>query len=377
MVKKVVVGISGGVDSAVSALLLKEQGYQVIGLFMRNWDSQINNDILGNKAILENDICPQEQDYLDALAICKTLNIKLHRVDFVKEYWDYVFSYFLKEYQLGRTPNPDILCNKFIKFDAFAKYAFEELNADAIAMGHYAKTEKDPQSEIVYLKRAADENKDQTYFLSHLSQAQIQKVLFPLGDLTKPAVRQLATDFHLVVANKKDSTGICFIGERDFKGFLQNYIPNQPGNIIDIDTKKKLGTHIGTMYYTIGQSKGLFLGGQSERYFVCQKDLAQKIIYVCSETNIQHLFTKSFRANDIHWTLPIKNIKKLLASALDNDQLKIRYRHRQKLQTVALEFSADFKEVIIKSTIGLRAVTPGQAVVFYYQDICLGGATII
>ncbi len=373
----VVVGISGGVDSAVSALLLKDQGYQVIGLFMRNWDSQINNDILGNKVNLQHDICPQEQDYNDALAVCKTLDIQLHRVDFVQEYWDYVFSYFVKEYQLGRTPNPDILCNKFIKFDHFAKYAFKNLDADFIAMGHYAKTTKDLESEIVYLKRALDENKDQTYFLSHLSQKQIKKVLFPLGNLLKAQVRQLAREHHLIIADKKDSTGICFIGERDFKLFLQNYIPNLPGSIIDIDTNKQLGSHIGTMYYTIGQSKGLYLGGQKERYFVCKKDVEKKIIYVCSQSNISHLFTNSFSANDIHWTLPPAKTKELLTLALAQKALKIRYRHRQTLQQVELSFSDDQQTVVIDSLTPLRAVAPGQAVVFYYLDICLGGATII
>ncbi len=376
MKNKVVVGLSGGVDSAVSALLLQQQGYHVVGLFMRNWDSQVNNDILGNKELSQNNICPQEQDYLDAQAVAKTLGIELYRVDFVKEYWDYVFKYFLAEYQLGRTPNPDILCNKFIKFDAFAKYAFNELGADFIAMGHYAKTIAGTDDELVYLKAANDHQKDQTYFLSHLSQAQIAKVKFPLGELEKSQVRLLAEQHHLLVAHKKDSTGICFIGERDFKSFLQNYIPNQPGAIVDIDTKQKLGSHIGTMYYTIGQSKGLYLGGQSSRYFVCAKDVDKKIIYVCSEHNIKHLFTDKFSAKDLHWTLPLTKIKDLLTEALTNNQLLIRYRHRQKLQAVNAVFSDNFNNVVISSDTSFRAVAPGQVVVFYYQDICLGGGTI-
>ena len=226
--KTVVIGMSGGVDSSVAAILLKNQGYNVIGLFMRNWDSTINNDYLGNPN-LQNDICPQEEDYNDALKVCKKIGIPLHRVDFVKEYWDFVFSYFLDELKKGRTPNPDVMCNKYIKFDLFYKKA-KELKADFIATGHYAR--------IIdgHLAKAKDLNKDQSYFLAYVDKNIFKDVLFPLGELKKPEVRKIALEYDLVTANKKDSTGICFIGERNFTKFLENYLPNVPGNIINIDT---------------------------------------------------------------------------------------------------------------------------------------------
>ena len=214
--KKVVIGMSGGVDSSVAAIKLKEQGYEVIGLFMRNWDAALNNDVLGNPT-LNNNICPQEQDYNDALNVCKSLNIPLHRIDFVKEYWDDVFTYFLDELKKGRTPNPDIMCNKYIKFSAFTKEA-KKLGADFIATGHYARLIDGK------LLRGVDDNKDQTYFLSQLTNEQLASVLFPVGDLTKKEVRAIAEAHHLITATKKDSTGICFIGERNFKEFLENYI---------------------------------------------------------------------------------------------------------------------------------------------------------
>ena len=219
--KKVVIGMSGGVDSSVAAILLKNAGYNVIGLFMRNWDSSINNDYLGNPN-LNNNICPQEQDYNDAIEVCKKIGIELHRVDFVKEYWDNVFEYFLNELKLGRTPNPDVMCNKYIKFDCFIKEA-KKLGADFIATGHYAKIENGK------LYRALDSNKDQTYFLSQVTKEQLKDVLFPLGDIDKPTVRKIAKEYNLITASKKDSTGICFIGERNFKEFLKNYLPNKEG----------------------------------------------------------------------------------------------------------------------------------------------------
>ena len=231
--KKVVIGMSGGVDSSVSAILLKNHGYEVIGLFMRNWDTSVNGDILGNPN-LDNNICPQEQDYNDALEVCNKIGIPLHRIDFVKEYWDNVFEYFLDELKKGRTPNPDVMCNKYIKFDYFIKEA-KRLGADYIATGHYARI-KDGK-----LLRAVDKNKDQTYFLSQLSHEQLENVLFPIGDLEKPKVREIAEEYGLITAKKKDSTGICFIGERNFKNFLKNYLPNQPGKIVNIETNEVVG----------------------------------------------------------------------------------------------------------------------------------------
>lgn len=230
--KKVIVGISGGVDSAVAAFLLKKEGYEVEGLFMRNWDAMVNNDYLGNPT-LEESICPQEQDYNDALEACRIIGIPLHRVDFIKEYWDYVFTYFLEELKKGRTPNPDLLCNKFIKFDLFKKEA-KRLGADLIATGHYAKVIDGK------LYRAKDLNKDQTYFLADITKEQLEDVLFPLGDYTKPEVREIALKANLNVAKKKDSTGICFIGERHYQDFIKNYLKPNPGNIVDVETKRLL-----------------------------------------------------------------------------------------------------------------------------------------
>ena len=266
--KTVVIGMSGGVDSSVAAYLLKKEGYNVIGLFMRNWDSVINNDYLGNPN-LDNDICPQEVDYNDAVEVCKKLDIPLHIVDFVKEYWDNVFTYFLDELNKGRTPNPDVMCNKYIKFDAFFKKA-KELGADYIATGHYARVIDGK------LCKAVDDNKDQSYFLAYVDKNKFKEVLFPIGELTKPMVRKIAVELDLVTARKKDSTGICFIGERNFRNFLKNYLPNMPGDIVDIETKEVLGKHIGLMYYTLGQRRGLNLGGNELKHYVCEKDLKNK-----------------------------------------------------------------------------------------------------
>ena len=223
--KTVVLGMSGGVDSSVTAIILKEQGYNVIGLFMRNWDSMINNDVIGNPN-LNDDICPQEKDYNDALAVCQKLDIPLHRIDFVKEYWDYVFTYFLEELKACRTPNPDVMCNRYIKFDMFQKEA-KKLGADYIATGHYAKIIDGK------LYKADDKNKDQSYFLSMVKKENFKDVLFPLGDIEKPKVREIASKYDLITAKKKDSTGICFIGERNFTKFLENYLPNKEGNIVN------------------------------------------------------------------------------------------------------------------------------------------------
>ena len=254
---KVLLGLSGGVDSAVAAYLLQKQGYDVTACFMRNWDSLANNDYLGNPNI-NNSQCPQEKDYDDAVLVAKKLRIELLRIDFVKEYWDDVFSYLIREYENGRTPNPDIFCNKYIKFDAFLKFALDK-GFDMISMGHYAKRiDKDNKA---YLCKSFDQNKDQTYFLSQISQLQLKYSLFPLGDIDKKEVRKIAHDLGLEIADKKDSTGVCFIGERNFKEFLKNYIPAKKGNIVDIDTGRVIGIHDGVMYYTIGQRKGLGIGG--------------------------------------------------------------------------------------------------------------------
>lgn len=364
MKKRVVLGLSGGVDSAVAAYLLKEQGYEVIGVFMRNWDSQLNNDILGNPTN-DNDVCPQEEDYRDAKAVAKHLGITIKRVDFIKEYWDQVFTYFLEEYKKGRTPNPDILCNKHIKFKAFLDYA-RELEADYIATGHYARVEHHQGQDSVMLK-GLDNNKDQTYFLCQLNQQQLQSTLFPLGEIDKTEVRKIASDIQLPVANKKDSTGICFIGERDFKEFLQNYIPAQSGNMVDIETGKVIGQHEGIMYYTIGQRKGLGVGGPGDAWFVVGKQYDQNILYICQGDQNDWLLSTGALISDVNWvssTLPTKDIS-----------CCAKFRYRQADNPVTLHF-IDEHTVSLTFDKPVKAVTPGQAAVFYQGDICLGGGTI-
>ena len=353
--KKVVIGMSGGVDSSVAAILLKQQGYDVIGLFMRNWDSSINNDILGNPDLNQN-ICPQEQDYNDALAVCEKIGIPLHRIDFVKEYWDYVFTYFLDELKKGRTPNPDVMCNKYIKFDYFVKEA-KRLGADYIATGHYARMEDG------YLLRAIDQNKDQTYFLSQLTQDQLSNVLFPIGNLEKTEVREIADKYDLVTAKKKDSTGICFIGERNFRKFLSNYLPNQKGKIINIETNEKLGEHIGLMYYTIGQRKGLDIGGTKEKLFVVGKNLEKNILYVAEGENNPYLYSDSCIIEEVNFNC---NLRPTTCTA--------KFRYRQADQPVTLEYLND--HTIRVHYDHVKSVTPGQACVLYQDDKCIGGGII-
>ncbi|ATI74053.1 tRNA 2-thiouridine(34) synthase MnmA [Mesoplasma florum] len=370
MKKKVIVGLSGGVDSSVAAYLLIQQGYQVEGLFMRNWDSSANNDILGNQEI-DNDVCPQEQDYLDALEVAKKLGIKLHRIDFVQEYWEYVFEYFIKEYKKGRTPNPDILCNKYIKFDKFLNHAINELKADYIAMGHYAGVRFNEKTKQYEMIRAVDTNKDQTYFLCQLTQNQLSKTLFPLQSLEKPEIRKIAAEQGLITADKKDSTGICFIGEREFTKFLQNYISNQPGDIVDIKTNEVLGKHIGAMYYTIGQRKGLNLGGMKEPYYVAAKDIDKKIIYVCPASDESYLLSNNAIVTEINWSLDLKQY----IDNVEEFECTAKFRYRQPDVKVRLNKIKDNEYKVSYDAI-VKAVTPGQEAVFYLNDICLGGGII-
>ena len=351
----VVVGMSGGVDSSVAAILLKKQSYNVIGLFMRNWDTSVNGDFLGNPD-LNNEICPQEQDYNDALAVCKKLAIPLHRIDFVKEYWDYVFTYFLDELKRGRTPNPDIMCNKYIKFDMFVKEA-KKLGADYIATGHYARIQNGK------LLRGLDNNKDQTYFLSQVSKEQLQNVLFPVGKLQKEEVRKIAHEYGLITADKKDSTGICFIGERNFKNFLKNYLPNIPGDIIDINTKKILGQHIGLMYYTLGQRRGLNIGGTENRLFVVDKDLNNNILYVAMGDENEYLLSTSAEIEMIN----------LLDDLPEKCTAKFRYRQADNEVLISKTLNGN---LLVKYPSGVKSVTPGQACVLYNNEQCLGGGII-
>ncbi|MCK7484769.1 MAG: tRNA 2-thiouridine(34) synthase MnmA [Bacillus subtilis] len=364
--KKVIVGLSGGVDSSVAALLLLEQGYEVEGLFMRNWDSAANNDKLGNP-LIDDPVCPQEIDFQDAQNVADTLGIKLHRHDFVREYWDDVFVYFLAEYKRNRTPNPDILCNKYIKFHAFREVA-KQLGADYIAMGHYAQVIK--ENGIASLLRGLDGNKDQSYFLSQLTQDQLNATLFPIGHLEKPVVRKLALEAKLPTATKKDSTGICFIGERDFQQFLMNYLPAMPGDIVTA-SGDIVGNHDGLMYYTIGQRKGLGIGGSktlgNEAWFVIGKELETNHLIVGQGFHHPTLYSNRCRVTGVNWIAPIKFQGALTCTA--------KFRYRQADVHVVLRW-VDETTMEVDYPSLVRAVTPGQAAVFYAGLVCLGGGTI-
>lgn len=364
---KVMVGLSGGVDSAIAAYLLKEEGHEVVCCFMRNWDSIANNDFLGNPT-LEEDMCPQEKDYYDAMEVAKKLDLPLLRIDFVKEYWDYVFSYFIEEYKKGRTPNPDIFCNKYIKFKPFLEFALKN-GCQMIAMGHYAKKKVvDGKS---YLYKATDLNKDQSYFLSQISQEQLSKTLFPLGDLTKKEVREIAKKLNLdSVQDKKDSTGVCFIGERNFKEFLKNYIPAKQGDIVDIKTNKKIGTHDGVLYYTLGQRRGLGVGGihglDASGWFVCKKDVQNNILYVTADKFDTTLLSDEAIINQVN----------LFNGQIDDGKIiSAKFRYRQTDQKVKV-FNLENGDIRLEFLGEYSAITPGQACVFYEEDKCLGGGII-
>lgn len=361
------VALSGGVDSAVALYLLQKEGYDVSAGFMRNWDSLANSDILGNPT-LDDPACPQEVDYDDAVNVAQKLGVKLHRVDFVKEYWDNVFTYFLKEYENGRTPNPDIFCNKYIKFDAFLKWALN-LGFDYIAMGHYAK--RVTLNGLTFLGEARDKEKDQTYFLSQLNNEQLSKTLFPLGDLTKEEVRKIAESLTLDVASKSDSTGICFIGERHFRDFLKNYIPMQEGPIVDLMTNEVIGRHQGVFYYTIGQRRGLGIGGikgreSNPRWYVAKKDVVNNTLYVASDEESIYLQSTKLTFTDLNFlTTPIT----------DGQEIEVRFRYRQKkVKATFLKTSETTGELLFP--VPYLSVTPGQAVVFYDKGLCRGGAII-
>ena len=363
---KVLVGLSGGVDSSVACKLLLDQGYHVEALYMRNWDSAANQDILGNPEV-DDDVCSQEKDYQDALVVANQLGIILHRHDFIEEYWHDVFQYFLSEYQKGRTPNPDILCNKYIKFKAFLDVA-KSLHFDKIAMGHYARVEHEANEFV--LKRGVDSNKDQTYFLSQLSQEQLSMSMFPIGHLTKQEVRQIAATSNLATAKKKDSTGICFIGERHFNQFLKNYLPAQPGEII-LENGDVIGTHDGLMNYTIGQRKGLGIGGSktygNEPWFVIGKDLEKNQLLVGQGFHHPLLYSDSCILEDVNWIQPSYQGKSFPLTA--------KFRYRQADVNVTIE-ALDFNQLRVIYPSRVRAVTPGQACVLYDGDRCIGGGSI-
>lgn len=349
---RVVVGMSGGVDSSVAALLLKEQGYDVIGIFMKNWD---DTDEFG--------VCTATEDYNDVIRVCNQIGIPYYAVNFEKQYWDKVFTYFLNEYKAGRTPNPDVMCNKEIKFKAFLEHAMN-LGADYLATGHYARVEfHDGEYKML---RGVDNNKDQTYFLNQLTQEQLSKVMFPIGNIEKSQVREIAKKANLATAAKKDSTGICFIGERNFKEFLSNYLPAQPGNMETMEGNV-VGKHDGLMYYTIGQRHGLGIGGAGEPWFVLGKDLERNVLYVGQGFHNEKLYSDSIIAIDVNWVSNHAKPKSFQCTA--------KFRYRQADSPVTVHVLEDGK-VRVEFHEPVRAVTPGQAAVFYHDDECLGGGTI-
>lgn len=355
---RVVVGMSGGVDSSVTAYLLKQQGYDVVGVFMKNWD---DTD--------ENGVCTATEDYKDVAKVASEIGIPYYSVNFEKEYWDRVFTYFLNEYKKGRTPDPDVICNKEIKFRAFLDYALD-LGADYIATGHYARLQRDADGHN-HLLRGSDDNKDQTYFLSQLSAEQLDRVMFPLGDMPKPKVREIAKEAGLATAEKKDSMGICFIGEKNFKSFLSNYLPATPGKMMTFDGEVK-GNHDGLMYYTIGQRKGLGIGGDGKDnrpWFVVGKDLSKNILYVGKGYENKHLYADYLEASDIFWINDI-------ADRGNDFRCTAQFRYRQKDVGVTVYLNDDGKSLRVDFDDPARAVTPGQAVVFYDGDECLGSAII-
>lgn len=359
--KKIFVGLSGGVDSAVAAYLLKEAGYDVTCGFMRNWDSLANNDTLGNPT-LENEHCSQELDYQDALLVANQLNLPLLRVDFVKEYWDDVFSVFLEETRKGNTPNPDILCNRHIKFDAFFDFAHQH-GFDYLATGHYAKiAEVNGQKRLM---KAKDLNKDQSYFLDQVSLEALQKTVFPLQDLTKQEIREIAMTLNLPVAAKRDSTGICFIGERHFREFLSNYLAETQGDIIQIETGKKIGEHKGVMYYTLGQRHGLDISSTVGPFFVCHKEIKTNTLFVTKGQDSDWLKSDKVIVNRINWF-----------EEKENKDCFAKFRYRQKDNPVTLNWIDD-NLLEVKMNPAVVAVTPGQEAVFYDKDgLVLGGGRV-
>ena len=355
--KKVICGMSGGVDSSVSAFILQQQGYQVEGLFMKNWEEDDDTDY-----------CTAAADLADAQAVCDKLGIKLHKINFAAEYWDNVFEHFLSEYKAGRTPNPDILCNKEIKFKAFLEYAAEDLGANYIATGHYVR--RRGADDKAQLLRGLDANKDQSYFLYTLSSKQVGQSLFPVGDIEKPIVRAIAEDLDLITAKKKDSTGICFIGERKFKDFLARYLPAQPGNIRTVEGDI-IGRHDGLMYHTLGQRKGLGIGGvkgaSEEAWYVVEKDLVNNELIVAQGHDHSALLSTGLIAQQLHW-VDRQPIREPLRCTV-----KTRYRQTDVPCTIEPIDDESIKVIFDEPQI---AVTPGQSAVFYLDEVCLGGGII-
>jgi len=356
--KKVIVGMSGGVDSSVSAYLLMQQGYEVEGLFMKNWEEDDTDEY-----------CAAADDLKDAQSVCDKLGIKMHTVNFAAKYWDNVFEYFLAEYKAGRTPNPDIMCNKEIKFKAFLEFADDILDADYIAMGHYVRR-RDNSDGSVEMLRGVDGNKDQSYFLYTLSHEQVSRSLFPVGELEKHQVREIAQKLGLITHDKKDSTGICFIGERKFTDFLATYLPAQPGDI-ETSEGEVIGTHQGLMYHTLGQRKGLGIGGlknsNEDPWYVVEKDLVRNVLIVAQGGNHPRLMSNGMTVNQLHW------VDRKGPANHCHITVKTRYRQRDVGCTLSYD---DAENITVMFDEPVAAVTPGQSAVFYDGDICLGGGII-
>ena len=355
--KKVIIGMSGGVDSSVSAFILQQQGYQVEGLFMKNWEEDDDTDY-----------CTAAADLADAQAVADKLGMKLHKINFAAEYWDNVFEHFLNEYKAGRTPNPDILCNKEIKFKAFLEYAAEDLGADYIATGHYVR--RAGSDDNAQLLRGLDENKDQSYFLHAITTKQVGQSLFPVGEIEKPIVRAIAEDLGLATAKKKDSTGICFIGERKFKDFLARYLPAQPGEIRTVDGKL-VGRHDGLMYHTLGQRKGLGIGGvkglSEDPFYVVEKDLINNVLVVAQGHDNSALLSSGLIASQLNW----------ISGEPLHEALRCTVKTRYRQTDIACEvFPIDENTVKVIFDEPQIAVTPGQSAVFYQGEVCLGGGVI-
>ena len=354
---KVIVGMSGGVDSSVSAFILQQQGYRVEGLFMKNWEEDDDTDY-----------CTAAADLADAQAVCDKLGIHLHKINFAAEYWDNVFEHFLNEYKAGRTPNPDILCNKEIKFKAFLEYAAEDLGANYIATGHYVR--RAGPDDDARLLRGLDNNKDQSYFLHALTKKQVGQSLFPVGEVEKPVVRAIAEELGLITAKKKDSTGICFIGERKFKDFLARFLPAQPGEIKTTEGEV-IGRHQGLMYHTLGQRKGLGIGGikgkDENAWYVVEKDLKNNVLVVAQGHDNSALQSSGLIAKQLTWVS-----EQLLRETL-RCTVKTRYRQTD-IPCVVVPVDEDTAEVRFDEP--QIAVTPGQSAVFYQGEECLGGGVI-
>lgn len=351
----VIVGMSGGVDSSVCAALLKEEGYKVVGLFMKNWEEK---DAHG--------VCQSSKEYADVISVCEKLDIPYYSVDFIEEYRTQVFAHFVEEYKLGYTPNPDILCNREIKFKVFFEKALE-LGADFLATGHYCQKRRDEESGNYALLKGADPLKDQSYFLYTIKSEVLKKVLFPIGHLPKKEVRKIAQQYDLSTKYKKDSTGICFIGERNFKNFLSKYVTFEDGNFETLDGKI-VGRHTGATYYTIGQRKGLGLGGQGDAWFVVGKDIKRNVVVVERGEAHPAMYADSLIATDLEFTKG--EFKRNLPY-----RCKAKIRYRQKDQGCIITNITDGK-IFVEFDVPQRAITPRQSIVFYDGDECFGGAMI-